>query len=264
MIKPCAIAVCAFDCTIEATANSPEAFEIANRYIFPSFPRIEADSAHPDISLHLERLGGEFRLLKDGEVVASASQAIGLVPHLIHAVDEAVVQRLRTLRAVHAGTVVLGGKALLLPGATHSGKSSIVAELLRLGATYFSDEYALIDPDGLAHPYPRPLLLRNASLEQSPALAGECNAQVGDAPAPVGWILLLEYQAGCSWRLTPVPQSLSLVALLQNTPHALADSPELIEMFQRAVAGATCYAGRRAEAADAAAEIIRVTGYRNG
>ncbi|MGB6690283.1 MAG: hypothetical protein WBE76_20815 [Terracidiphilus sp.] len=250
----------AFGCVIRATANSPEALEIAERYIFPSFPKTEAASDHPDISLHLERLGEEFRLSKGGEVVMSAARATGLVPHLIHVVDEAVVQRLVTLRAVHAGTVLLNGRALLLPGATHSGKSSIVAELLRRGAIYFSDEYALIDADGLAHPYPRPLLLRNGSPEQFPVLAGECNAQVGDAPAPVGWILLLEYEAGCSWRLTPVPQSLALVALLQNTPHALADSPELIEMFQRAVAGASCYSGRRAEAADAATEIMRLTG----
>jgi hypothetical protein len=255
-----AFAVRAFDCTINATANSPEAFAIADRYIFPSFPRIEAGSARPDLSLFIEQTEEEFRLSKDGEAITSSIQAIGLVPHLIHAVDEAVVERLVTLRAVHAGTVTLRGRVLLLPGATHSGKSSIVAELLRRGAVYFSDEYALIDADGLAHPYPRPLLLRNGSPEQFPVLAGERNAQVGDAPAAVGWILLLEYQAGSSWHIAPVPQSLALLALLQNTPHALADSPQMIEMFQRAVSGAACYSGRRAEAADAATEIMRLTG----
>jgi hypothetical protein len=254
------LALRAFDCSIIATANSPEAFEILERYIFPSFPRAEATSDAPDISLHIEQGGEEFRLSKDGESFASSGQAIDLVPHLIHLLDEAVVQRLTALRAVHAGTVLVNGRALLLPGATHSGKSSIVAELLRRGATYFSDEYALIDADGLVHPYPRPLLLRRGSPEQFPVLAGECNARVGNTPAPVGWILLAQYEAGSAWSITPVPQSLALVALLQNTPHALADSPELIEMFQRAVAGATCYAGRRAEAADAATEIMRLTG----
>ena len=265
MTESLAFAVRAFDCTIEATADSPETLAIANRYVFPSFPRMEAGSAPPDVSLRLEETGEDdtgqrFRLSKDGEAMASAGQAIGLVPHLIHAIDEAVVQRLAALRAVHAGAVLLNGRALLLPGTTHAGKSSIVAELLRRGAAYFSDEYALIDARGLAHPYPRPLLLRNGSPEQSPVLAGELNAPVGDAPAPVGWILLLEYQAGSSWRISPVPQSLALVALLQNTPHALADAPELIAIFERAVAGAACYAGKRAEAADAAAEIIRLTG----
>jgi hypothetical protein len=258
------MALRAFDCSILATANSPEAFEIIERYIFPSFPRTEAANDAPDVSLHIEQAEDEFRLSKDGELFLSSGQAIDLVPHLIHLLDEAVVQRLVSLRAVHAGTVLLNGRALLLPGATHSGKSSIVAELLRRGATYFSDEYALIDADGLVHPYPRPLLLRKGSPEQFPVVAGECNAPVGKARAPVGWILLLQYEAGCAWNITPVPQSLALVALLQNTPHALADSPELIDMFQRAVAGATCHAGRRAEATDAATEIMRLTGFFTG
>ena len=48
-----------------------------------------------------------------------------------------MIERLTTLRALHAGAVVWNQRALLLPGATHAGKSSLVAELLRRGATYF-------------------------------------------------------------------------------------------------------------------------------
>jgi hypothetical protein len=205
-------------------------------------------------------VGEQLQLSVEDVVVTSASRAIHLVPALIRVVDEAVIQRLTGLRAVHAGTVVLGGRALLLPGATHAGKSSLVAELLRRGATYFSDEYALIDSQGRVHPYPRPLLLRNGCPEQVPMLAGECNAPVGDAPAPIGWILALEYQPAETWSVAAVPQSEGLLTLLRNTPHVLADSPDMVAAFQRAVAGATCYAGRRTEARDAAEEIFRLVG----
>ena len=109
--------------------------------------------------IRLDRVADQFQLSVDGVVVASAGRAISLVPDLIRALDDAVVQRLTTLRAVHAGAVLWGERALLLPGVTHAGKSSLVAELLRRGATYFSDEYALIDSEGRVHPYPRPLLL---------------------------------------------------------------------------------------------------------
>ena len=219
------------------------------------------DSAdQPDILVRVARVGELLQLSVDDVVVASACRAIDLVPALIRVLDEAVIQRLTTLRAVHAGTVVLGGRALLLPGATHAGKSSLVAELLRRGATYFSDEYALIDSDGRVHPYPRPLLLRNGCPEQVPVLAAECNASVGDAPAPVGWILSLEYQPAGTWSIEAVPQGEGLLTLLRNTPHVLADSPEMVGAFQRAVAGATCYTGRRTEAKDAAGEILRLVG----
>jgi hypothetical protein len=172
--------------------------------------------------------------------------------------DDAVVQRLTTLRAVHAGVVLWGGRALLLPGSTHAGKSSLVTELLRRGATYFSDEYALIDSEGLVHPYPRSLLVRNGRPEQVPMLPAECNASVGDVPAPVGWILSLQYLPGCTWEATAISQSEALLTLLRNTPHVLAESPDMVRVFECAVKGAICYTGRRNEAADAVDHILRL------
>src|ERR1051326_5441095 len=42
---------------------------------------------------------------------------------------------------VHAGVVGWQGRALLLPGRTMAGKSSLVAALVRAGASYYSDEF---------------------------------------------------------------------------------------------------------------------------
>lgn len=238
------------------------------RYAFPSLHKRAASGARADVHIGFDRVGKEFQLsvynsdrIGDaGMIVDSADEATDLVPHLIHLLDEGVVRCLTSLRAVHAGTLLLGGRALLLPGATHAGKSSLVAELLRRGATYFSDEYALIDAEGRAHPYPRPLLLRNGSSEQTPTLPEELNAKVGSEPAPVGWIMSLEYQAGDAWSIEPIPQSLGLMTLLRNTPHALADSPQMVTWFQNAVASAACFAGRRGDAADAANHILDLAG----
>jgi len=228
------------------------------RYVFPSFPRTACADGKPDVFIRVDRVAEQFQLSSDGAAVASACQVTRLVPDLIRVLDEAVIQRLTALRAVHAGVVLWHERALLLPGATHAGKSSLVAELLRRGATYFSDEYALIDSEGLVHPYPRPLLLRNGHPEQVPLLPGECNASVGEFPAPIGWILSLPYLPASTWSIATVSQSEGLLTLLRNTPHVLAESPDIVRIFQRAVAGATCYAGHRAEAADAADQIIQL------
>jgi hypothetical protein len=254
----------AFGCSIRVETECLEAQTILERNVFPSIPR--TDSAHqpdahqPDVLVRVARVREQLELSVDGVVLASAYRSISLVPALIRVLDDAVVLRLTTLRAVHAGTVVWGGRALLLPGTSHAGKSSLVAELLWRGATYFSDEYALIDSNGCVHPYPRPLLLRNGCPEQSPVLARQCNAPVGDTPAPVGWILSLEYRPAAAWSVAAVPQSESLLTLLRNTPHVLAESPDMVRTFQRAVAGATCYSGRRSEAVEAADEILRLVG----
>lgn len=250
----------AFGSNFRLVAGDVEAYSILDRYVFPSLPRITADAVKPDLEIQMDQVAGQFHLSANGEAVASSGNANDLVRELIRVLDEAVIQRLTALWAVHAGAVMWHGRVMLFPGVTHAGKSSLVAELLRQGATYFSDEYALIDPEGFVHPYPRPLLVRNGGQTQVPLLAEECRATIGDRPAPAGWIFSLEYQPGGQWSIEPVPQSVALVTLLRNTPHALADSPEMAGAFQRAVSGTRCFAGSRNDAVDAASEILRLAG----
>jgi len=46
---------------------------------------------------------------------------------------------------VHAGVVAVGGRAIVVPGRSGTGKTTLVRALVDAGATYFSDEYAVID-----------------------------------------------------------------------------------------------------------------------
>ena len=78
--------------------------------------------------VRVERTNEIFQLFVDDVLVECDSQALGLVPALVKLLDVEVVRRLNTLRAVHAGAVLWDERVLLLPGATHAGKSSLVAE----------------------------------------------------------------------------------------------------------------------------------------
>lgn len=250
--------VCAFGCCIQVAAACAEAYAVLERYIFPSLPRMTGADNDPDILARVDCNADQFHLSVNDVFIASSSRPQDLVPDLIRVLDDAVVERLTTFRALHSGVVQWNGRALLLPGVSHAGKSSLVAELLRKGTTYFSDEYALIDAEGRVHPYPRSLLVRNGSPEQHPMLAGECNAPVGNAPARIGWIMALQYMPAGSFSVAPVTQSEAVLTLLRNTPHTLSESPGLVDMFQQAVTEAACYTGCRGEAAQAADEIIRL------
>ena len=63
---------------------------------------------------------------------------------------------------VHAGVVGWHGRAIVLPGRSCAGKTSLVAELPRAGATYYSDEFAVIDGRGRVCPFPKPLSIRES------------------------------------------------------------------------------------------------------
>jgi len=68
---------------------------------------------------------------------------------------------LRRLVFVHAGAVEVAGRACLLVGDSGAGKTSTVAALLAQGATYLSDEVALIDPDtGHVIPFHLPMTIK--------------------------------------------------------------------------------------------------------
>ena len=248
----------AYGCNIRVETPSLEAHSTLQRHILPSLPRMDITSDPPHVVVRVSQDEGLFQAFVDEKLVASASDPMAIVSPLIKLLDDTVIERLTGLRAVHAGAVVWNQRALLLPGSTHAGKSSLVAELLRRGATYFSDEFALIDPQGFVYPYPRPLLLRNGRPQQSPVLPQEFNVPIGDAPAPVGWILALEYVPGSTWYVSSLPHGEAVMMLLKNTPHYLAEMPDLVEVFQRAVAGASCFSGQRDEAVPAVDHILKI------
>ena len=65
-----------------------------------------------------------------------------------------------------------------LPGHSFSGKSTLVAALVRAGAVYYSDEFAVLDPDGFVHPYAKALSLDVARQVE------ELGGVAGDEPLP--------------------------------------------------------------------------------
>lgn len=67
---------------------------------------------------------------------------------------------------VHAATVEKNGRGFIFPGAPGSGKSTLCAALVCRGWRLLSDEMAMISlHDGLIWPIPRPVSLKNASIE---------------------------------------------------------------------------------------------------
>ncbi|HBY94397.1 MAG TPA: hypothetical protein DEP84_10620, partial [Chloroflexi bacterium] len=92
---------------------------------------------------------------------------------------------------VHAGVIGWGGRAIVTPGRSLSGKTTLVAEFVRAGATYYSDEYAVLDRRGYVHPYPRPLAIREAATAKPKKWPVEAlGGTAGVVPLPVGLVVV--------------------------------------------------------------------------
>lgn len=251
----------AFDLKIRVESDCVEMRHALDRFLLPPLERCGVSREAADIAIEVLTDAGEYRVSVDNFWVSSAETLANATLAAVKALDDALVQKLRVLRAVHAGAVVLNERALLVPGSSHAGKSSLVAELLRRGAAHLSDEYALIDEQGLVHAYPRPLLLRNGRPKQALVLPSEFDTGFELKPAKVGWIVAVDYyDPAALWNIERISQSEAVMLLLSNTPHEMGQSPEIIDSFTRAVAAAECYVGTRGEVAEAADRILELVG----
>ena len=154
---------------------------------------------------------------------------------------------------VHAGVVAVGGRAILVPGRSGAGKTTLVRALVEAGATYYSDEYAVLDRRGRVHPYARrpSVRMRAGHKERHPVPRSR-----GRGPVPVGLIVETRYRAGGRW--TPVPLSTGecVLALLANTVPARDRPAEILPVLARATEGARGLRSDRGAASRTARVLI--------
>jgi hypothetical protein len=158
---------------------------------------------------------------------------------------------------VHAGVVGWRGQAIVIPGRSFSGKTTLVAELVRAGATYYSDEYAIFDSKGRVHPFPKPLSMRvSGGIEQQDVPVEEIGGRAGVKPLPVGLVVMSEYKAGARWRPKQLSAGVGALALLSNTVAARKEPEKALKTLERVVSCAPVLKGTRGEAFEVVKAIL--------
>jgi hypothetical protein len=161
---------------------------------------------------------------------------------------------------VHAGVVGWKGQAIILPGRSHTGKTTLVAELVRAGATYYSDEYAVLDQHGRVHPFARPLGVRDGSGISSTKLPVQAlGGRTGTRPLPAGLVVVSTYEPGGTWEPVPISPGQGALALLNNTVPARRKPQAVLDALHQVVACARILEGVRGEASVTAPLILAMS-----
>jgi len=162
---------------------------------------------------------------------------------------------------VHAGVVGWNGKAIVIPGRSHSGKSSLVSALVKAGATYYSDEYAVLDERGRVHPYPIPLAIRPDNGKDAPTIytAEDLGGLTGRRPLSVGLVLVTRYVNGKRFSPRRMSAGRAVLVLLANTLPARRRPQRTLDVLTRVVSHAHVLRGPRGEAATVVPEILQTT-----
>jgi hypothetical protein len=158
---------------------------------------------------------------------------------------------------LHAGVVGWCNRAILLPGFSCAGKTTLVAELVRAGATYYSDDYALIDARGMVHPYARDLQMRRpGKREQERVTVEDLHGKTGTTPVPVAHVVFTEFMESAQWSPEPLTPGLALLEMLRHTLPVKQRPGEVLATLGSMMRTAQAWRSKRGEAVFTAESLL--------
>jgi hypothetical protein len=159
-----------------------------------------------------------FDLWDDGRIVRP-----GVAPVIAAAT---VIWRLNAIAGEATGHVLIHGAcvaahrggAVLLPGGTGAGKSTLTAACVGAGLAYLSDELVALDcATGTVAPYPKPLNLDRERLVPASSLG-----VVASRPATPSALVFPRYEPGTEAREAPLDPAWALLALAAHATNLAA------------------------------------------
>ncbi|MBE7516523.1 MAG: hypothetical protein HS105_07965 [Chloracidobacterium sp.] len=210
-----------FGVPVSFTSNDAELFEKGSQIIRSALlercdPYLADNAAN---LLTLNRVGEQAAISIDGEVEGACELTEGFFKYFDTRVRLLIAERAPDVVFLHSGAIGWNGKVILFPGDSFAGKTTVVAEFLRRGATYYSDEYAVIDHSGNVHPFARKLWLRDFDDPSSRIITDPraLGGSVAEGAAPVCAVMFLEYRKNSRFRPHLLTAGEGLMRLLRQT-----------------------------------------------
>jgi hypothetical protein len=223
----------------------------------PSTYRSAQAAAERSWTVH--KSGPDWQVLVDGEDVSTHAGSLWAIEAMLSDLELWVAERARGRVFVHAGCAVQDGRAIVLPGYSLSGKTHLTRALVRAGATYYSDEFAVVDRNGRVRPYPRPPGLRSNIWDVPQRIALEdLGGPIGRDPARVGVVAVLRYDPANEWAVAPLTRVKAILELMAHTVPARYAPRRSLHALEQATAQATAIKGTRGDADEAAARLLEL------
>jgi hypothetical protein len=158
---------------------------------------------------------------------------------------------------LHAGVVADGEQAIVMPGRSFAGKTTLVRTLVEAGLLYYSDEFAVLDEAGRVHPYPRRLSLRASDGDRlSETYVEALGGRTGQEPLPIGLAIVTHYRPGAEWRPQRLSKGAGALALFEHAVPAQARPEQTMAYLRAAIDGAVVLDGERGEADEFARVLL--------
>jgi hypothetical protein len=176
-----------------------------------------------------------------------------------------IALRSRRFVFIHAGVVGWRGRAIVIPGRSLTGKSTLVEALVRAGAEYLSDEYAVLDGRGRVHPYAKPISMRvPATFRQEPRTVEEIGGRTAERAMSVGAILVTRHREDVRPRFRAASAGQGVLDLVANAVAVRHAPSRVLRATSNAGTNVIVLRGARGEAREAVEELLRILDERKG
>jgi hypothetical protein len=169
---------------------------------------------------------GSFVLRADGVALAESTDLSEVAEAFERDLEWSVAERSPRRVFLRAGVVGWRDRAIVLPGGPGAGKSTLVRALVGLGATCFSERYAVLDGNHV-HAYPARLpMWTEPGMPRAFGVDGSGITRE-PAPVPVGIVVFAHYRPGALWRPKLLGRGQTLLGLF-NQALAIRRDPERV------------------------------------
>lgn len=214
-------------------------------------PEVSAEESREGPSdLHLTRWNGQYHMVYCERRYGPYGTLEGAFRGLSNAIHFVLGKR-SPLTFLHAGAVEIDGAAIVFPGRSRWGKSTLVSSLVEQGCGYLSDEYAVISAEGAVFPLSRPIRLR--------CEGGVVHVRANGVSAPGGFrcaaLILTRYQEGATWEPEPLTAGSAAMETLPSVLQSRDEPEQVLNAISALVRDASCYRGTRGDGEPTAAAI---------
>jgi len=219
------------------------------------YGRSQLAPARRPLTARLALVDGSYRIAVDTREERSEIDTTEALRALNHELLQALMTRLREHYFVHAAALVWRGRALVLPGLSRAGKSTLALALVLEGARYLSDELLAFTRAGRAEPLPRAFKIRDECVAYFPELEGRfvgegegrflpfeaLPAGVLATPAPIGAIAVPRWSAEARNRPEPLSRGEALLAMASASLNFGAHREQSLDWLTALVGGAAAF-----------------------
>lgn len=216
-----------------------------------------------EYQFYIRRVKGKgFELYRNDELVLENQNREIFFDAVESSIRVTIAEYARAKVFLHAGVVGWKGRAIIIPGRSYAGKTTLVAELVKKGAVYYSDEYAVLDAEGNVQPFPKWLSLRGIinSHTQLDCSVESLGGVAGRATIPAGMVLMMRYDESAEVTSGWQPERLSRgQGIMEILPHTLPirNQPEFVlQVLNKLTARAIIIKTIRGEAKEFAAVLL--------